>query len=60
MKLLGKKVLNNVYWHYSLTSEQDSIVQEKIIQAEQLANLTAGTNYNVVKFNVTSTQSFLK
>ena len=54
MKLLGKKVLNNVYWHYSLTSEQDSIVQEKIIQAEQLANLTAGTNYNVVKFNVTS------
>jgi DNA phosphorothioation-associated putative methyltransferase len=54
MKLLGKKVLSHVYWHYTLTSQQDSIVQEKIVQAEQLANLTAGTNYNIIKFNVTS------
>jgi DNA phosphorothioation-associated putative methyltransferase len=52
MKLLGKKVLNHIYWHYSLTSEQHESVQKKVAVAEKLANLTAGENYNVVKFNV--------
>jgi hypothetical protein len=50
--MLGKKVLNHVYWHYSLTFEQREIVQEKVAQAEELATLVAGENYNVVKFNV--------
>ena len=50
--MLGKKVLNHVYWHYTLTFEQSQIVQEKVAQAEELAALVAGENYNVVKFNV--------
>jgi DNA phosphorothioation-associated putative methyltransferase len=50
--MLGKKVLNHVYWHYSLTFEQSEIVQEKVAQAEELAALVAGENYNVVKFNL--------
>ena len=52
--MLGKKVLNHVYWHYSLTPEQDVYVQNKITLAEELANLVAGEDYNVVKFNVNS------
>lgn len=50
--MLGKKVLNHVYWHFSLTTEQTEIVQEKVSRAEKLANLTAGENYNVLKFNL--------
>ena len=52
--MLGKKVLNHVYWHYSLTPEQDVYVQNKITLAEELANLVAGEDYNVVKFDVNS------
>lgn len=52
--MLGKKVLNNVYWHYSLTQSQDSELQGIVAQAEALANLKSGVEYNVIKYDVTS------
>lgn len=50
--MLGKKVLNNVYWHISLTSVQDDQVQQRIAESEALAGLQAGTGYNVVKHDI--------
>jgi len=47
----GKKVLNNVYWHSSLTIAQTDDVQQQIAAAETLANLQAGIDYNVVKYD---------
>ncbi len=47
----GKKVLNNVYWHSSLTSAQSDAVQQHIAEAETLANLQAGTDYNIIKYD---------
>ncbi|MGD0962212.1 MAG: DNA phosphorothioation-associated putative methyltransferase [Methylomonas sp.] len=56
----GKKVLNNVYWHTSLTAEQNDEVQQHIAEAEKLAGLQAGTDYNVIKYDSKSTAlSFL-
>ena len=56
----GKKVLNNVYWHTSLTTAQDAVVQQHIAEAERLAGLQSGTDYNVVKYDSKSTAlSFL-
>lgn len=52
--MLGKKVLNNVYWHVSLTPAQDDEVQRCIADSEALAGLQAGTGYNVVKYDVKS------
>ena len=49
--MLGKKVLNNVYWHSSLTIDQADTVQQQITAAETLANLQAGVDYNVVKYD---------
>lgn len=51
MKMQGKTVLNHTYWHHSLTSQQPISAQEKVTIAEQLANLIAGDDYTVVKFN---------
>lgn len=50
--MLGKKVLNNVYWHISLTSVQDDQVQQRIAESEALAGLQAGTGYNVIKHDI--------
>jgi len=50
--MLGKKVLNNVYWHSSLTTAQNAEVQQHISDAETLANLQANIDYNVVKYDV--------
>lgn len=49
--MLGKKVLNNVYWHYSLTSAQSADIQTTIVEAEALADLKPGVDYNVVKYD---------
>ncbi|BBL57506.1 DNA phosphorothioation-associated putative methyltransferase [Methylomonas koyamae] len=49
--MLGKKVLNNVYWHCSLTESQKSEVQQTIKAAEALANLQPSHDYNVVKYD---------
>ena len=50
--MLGKKVLNNVYWHSSLTTAQTYDVQQHIAEAETLANLQAGADYNIVKYDI--------
>ena len=52
--MLGKKVLNNVYWHSSLTPAQPDDVQQRIAEAETLANVQAGTDYNIVKYDSNS------
>jgi DNA phosphorothioation-associated putative methyltransferase len=48
----GKKVLNNVYWHSSLTIAQPDEVQQHIAESEVLAVLHAGTDYNIVKYDI--------
>jgi DNA phosphorothioation-associated putative methyltransferase len=50
--MIGKKILNNVYWHNSLTSVQNDEVQQHIAEAENLADLQAGTDYNIVKYDI--------
>jgi DNA phosphorothioation-associated putative methyltransferase len=50
--MLGKKIHNNVYWHSSLTAAQNEEVQQHIAEAENLAGLQAGTDYNVVKYDI--------
>ncbi|GAB4271279.1 MAG: hypothetical protein Kow0065_20910 [Methylomicrobium sp.] len=52
--MLGKKVLNNVYWHHSLTESQDSEVQATVNAAATLAKLKPGVDYNVIKYDGTS------
>jgi DNA phosphorothioation-associated putative methyltransferase len=52
--MLGKKVLNNIYWHSSLTPAQAEDVQQRIAEAETLANVQAGTDYNIVKYDSNS------
>ena len=49
--MLGKKVLNNVYWHNSLTPAQPEDVQQRVAEAETLAKVQAGTDYNIVKYD---------
>lgn len=49
--MLGKKILNNVYWHCSLTESQDAEVQQIINTAETLATLKPNHDYNVVKYD---------
>ncbi len=51
--MLGKKVANHCYWHFSLTSEQSKDIQKKVLQAGQLAELQPGIDYNVVKYEMT-------
>ncbi|MDD5581270.1 MAG: hypothetical protein PHY16_18625 [Methylobacter sp.] len=50
--MLGKKVLNNIYWHISLTNAQTEKVQQHIAEAESLAGLQAGADYNIVKYEI--------
>ena len=50
--MFGKKVLNTVYWHDSLTAAQTDEVQQQVAAAEQLAGLQAGTDYNIVKYDL--------
>ena len=51
--MIGKKVLNTVYWHISLTALQNDDVQQQIAEAETLAGLQAAVDYNVVKYDIT-------
>ena len=50
--MIGKKILNNVYWHISLTTVQNDEVQQHIAEAENLADLQANIDYNVVKYDI--------
>lgn len=59
--MLGKKVLNNIYWHSGLTALQAIEVQQHITEAETLANVQADIDYNVVKYDLnTSALSLLR
>lgn len=49
--MLGKKVIGNVYWHYSLTADQRLEIQQTVAEAELLSRLNAGTDYNVIKYD---------
>ncbi len=52
--MLGKKVLNHVYWHCSITTLQAVEIQQQIAKAEILANLQAESDYNIVKYDTNS------
>lgn len=50
--LSGKKVLNHIYWHTSLSPAQSEEVQQHISEAEALSGLQRDVDYNVVKYNL--------
>ena len=50
----GKKVLNNLYWHYDLSAAQPEEFQDRIINAEILSGLKAGVDYNIIKYDLNS------
>ena len=52
--MLGKKVLNNLYWHIDLSADQPEEFQARITQAEKLSSLKAGVDYNIVKYDLNS------
>ena len=52
--MLGKKVLNNLYWHIDLTTLQPVELQRRLAQAEALSQLTADVDYNIVKYDLNS------
>jgi len=49
--VLGKKFLNDFYWHYSLTAEQPDNVKQQIQFAEKTINIKAGIDYNVIRYS---------
>jgi DNA phosphorothioation-associated putative methyltransferase len=49
--VLGKAVGGNTYWHYSLTPSQSGTIQAVVAEAERIADISAGADYNVVKLN---------
>jgi DNA phosphorothioation-associated putative methyltransferase len=49
--MLGKKVVNQYYWHCSITLLQADDIQQHIKQAEKLASLIADKDYNVIKYS---------
>ncbi|WP_404356199.1 DNA phosphorothioation-associated putative methyltransferase [Methylotuvimicrobium sp. KM1] len=53
--MIGKKVLNHVYWHFSLTGEQSLEVQQRITEAENLSLCRAERDYNIVKYETNGT-----
>ncbi|WP_341325801.1 DNA phosphorothioation-associated putative methyltransferase [Methylotuvimicrobium sp. KM2] len=53
--MIGKKVLNHVYWHFSLTGEQSLEVQQRITEAEKLSRCLAERDYNIVKYEINGT-----
>ena len=52
--MFGKKVLNNLYWHFDLSAAQPEEFQDRIINAEILSGLNAGVNYNIIKYDLNS------
>jgi DNA phosphorothioation-associated putative methyltransferase len=49
--MLGKKVLNHIYWHCSITAYQSTEIQQIIEEAESLSKLKAEVDYNVIKYD---------
>ena len=52
--MLGKKVLNNVYWHCSLTKSKAKEVQKHITEVEAFSGLQADKDYNIIKYDFNS------
>ena len=52
--MLGKKILNNLYWHIDLNRQQPEALQHRLAQAEALSQLSAGVDYNIVKYDLNS------
>jgi len=52
--MLGKKVLNNLYWHTDLSAAQPEEYQARIAKAQTLSQLKAGVDYNIVKYDLNS------
>lgn len=52
--MLGKKVLNNLYWHTELSADQPEEFRARITQAEILSGLKDGVDYNIVKYDLNS------
>ncbi|MGD7035661.1 DNA phosphorothioation-associated putative methyltransferase [Methylotuvimicrobium buryatense] len=50
--MIGKKVLNHVYWHCSVTAEQGGDIRQRVADAENLSGLRAARDYNVVKYEI--------
>ncbi|WP_020560062.1 DNA phosphorothioation-associated putative methyltransferase [Thiofilum flexile] len=50
-EVLGKQVGFNVYWHYSLTTSQPLSVQHQVAEAEALAGIKAGVDFNIIKLS---------
>ena len=50
--MLGKKVVNQLYWHCSVTTSQPDEIQQQIIAAEKFAQLQADKDYNVIKYDL--------
>lgn len=48
--IVGKQVGIHTYWHYSLTVSQPAAVQHLVAEAEQIAGLVAGQDFNIIKF----------
>jgi hypothetical protein len=48
----GKKVLNNLYWHIDLNTAQPEELQSRLAKADALSQLTAGVDYNIVKYDL--------
>ena len=54
IKMYGKKVLNNLYWHIDLSADQPHEFQARITEAEIFSGLKAGVDYNIVKYDLNS------
>lgn len=52
--MLGKKVLNNLYWHCSLTKLKAEEVQQHITEVEAFSGLQADKDYNIIKYDFNS------
>ena len=52
--MFGKKVLNNLYWHIDLNTAQPEELQSRLAKADALSQLTAGVDYNIVKYDLNS------
>ena len=50
MKISGKQLHLDTYWHCSITHNQSSVVQRAVQEAEQIAGIVAEVDYQVVKY----------
>lgn len=49
--ITGKRIAGSLYLHVTALKDQDPAVRERIAQAETLANIDAGSHYNLVRLD---------